>query len=96
MKKQILNIVALLTIFSLALAACGTQPTAAPAPAESVVSSNEVVAEGRLGGLLSAVRGMWNVDQAPVLVIDEAAGTVELNIALLNQQFRVGGPGGGR
>lgn len=48
MKKQILNIVALLTIFSLALAACGTQPTATPAPAESVVSSNEVVAEGRL------------------------------------------------
>ncbi|HEY9145925.1 MAG TPA: BREX-2 system phosphatase PglZ, partial [Thiobacillus sp.] len=50
--------------------------------------------EIRLGGMLSAVRRMLNVDQAPVLVIDEAAGTVELNIALLQQQFRVGGQGG--
>ncbi|WP_138677273.1 BREX-2 system phosphatase PglZ [Candidatus Accumulibacter phosphatis] len=46
--------------------------------------------EIRLGGMLSAVRRMLNVDQAPVLVIDEVAGTVELNIALLCQQFRVG------
>jgi len=52
--------------------------------------------EIRLGGMLSAVRRMLNVDQAPVLVIDEAAGTVELNIALLQQQFRLGGPGGQR
>ena len=52
--------------------------------------------EIRLGGMLSAVRRMLNVDQAPVLIIDEAAGTVELNIALLHQQFRVGGPGGPR
>lgn len=52
--------------------------------------------EIRLGGMLSAVRRMLNVDQAPVLIIDEAAGTVELNIALLHQQFRVGGPGGQR
>jgi hypothetical protein len=49
--------------------------------------------EIRLGGMLSAVRRMLNVDQAPVLVIDEAAGTVELNIALLQQQFRVVGYG---
>lgn len=52
--------------------------------------------EIRLGGMLSAVRRMLNVDQAPVLVIDDAAGTVELNIALLRQQFRVGGQGGQR
>jgi hypothetical protein len=52
--------------------------------------------EIRLGGLLSAVRRLLNVDQAPVLVVDEAAGTVELNIALLHQQFRVGDPGGQR
>ena len=52
--------------------------------------------EIRLGGMLSAVRRILNVDQAAVLVIDEAAGTVELNIALLHQQFRVGGPGGQR
>lgn len=47
--------------------------------------------EIRLGGMLSAVRRMLNVDQASVLVVDEAAGTVELNIALLQQQFRIGG-----
>jgi hypothetical protein len=50
--------------------------------------------EIRLGGMLSAVRRMLNVDQAPVLVVDEAAGTVELNIVLLQQQFRIGGQGG--
>lgn len=49
--------------------------------------------EIRLGGLLSAVRRMLNVDQAHVLVVDDAAGTVELNIALLQQQFRIGGLG---
>lgn len=54
------------------------------------------VPEIRLGGMLSAVRRMLNVDQAPVLVVDEAAGTVELNIALLQQQFRVTGQGGQR
>ena len=47
MKKQLLTIIALLTIFSLALAACGNQPTATPVPS-NVVSPNEVVAEGRL------------------------------------------------
>jgi hypothetical protein len=46
--------------------------------------------EIRLGGMLSAVRRMLNVDQAAVLVVDEAAGTVELNIALLRQQFCIG------
>jgi hypothetical protein len=50
--------------------------------------------EIRLGGMLSAVRRMLNVDQAPVLVVDEVAGTVELNIVLLQQQFRVSGQGG--
>lgn len=50
--------------------------------------------EIRLGGMLSAGRRILNVDQAQVLVIDEAAGTVELNIVLLHQQFRVGGPVG--
>ena len=47
MKKQILNMIALLTILSLALAACGNQPTVTSTPAD-VVSSSEVVAEGRL------------------------------------------------
>ena len=48
MKKQLLNFFVLLTIFSLALAACGSQPTATPAPAANAVSSESVVAEGRL------------------------------------------------
>jgi hypothetical protein len=52
--------------------------------------------EIRLSGLLSAVRRLLNVDQAPVLVVDDAAGTVELNIALLQQQFRLGGLGAQR
>lgn len=45
--------------------------------------------EIRLGGMLSAVRRMLNVDQAPVLMVDDATGTVELNITLLLQQFRL-------
>ena len=47
MKKQTLTMIAILTILSLALAACGNQPEATPAPAE-IVSSSDVVAEGRL------------------------------------------------
>lgn len=52
--------------------------------------------EVRLGGLLSAVRRMLNVDQASVLTVDESAGTIELNRALLLQQFRVGTNGAPR
>jgi hypothetical protein len=46
--------------------------------------------EARLGGLLSAVRRMLNVDQAMVLTVDESAGIIELNRPLLLQQFRGG------
>ena len=49
--------------------------------------------EVRIGGLLSAVRRLLNVDQASVLTVDEAAGTIELNLALLHQQFRLPGQG---
>ena len=52
--------------------------------------------EVRIGGLLSAVRRLLNVDQASVLTVDEAAGTVELNVVLLHQQFRLPGQGGQR
>lgn len=54
------------------------------------------LAEVRMGGLLSAVRRMLNVDQAAVLTVDEAAGSVELNITLLQQQFRLPKQGGAR
>lgn len=47
------------------------------------------VAEARVGGLLSAVRRLLNVDQMPVISVNEAAGSVELNIALLQQQFNL-------
>jgi len=47
------------------------------------------VPEVRLNGMLSAVRRILNVDQATVLWVDEAAGTVELNRTLLLQQFRI-------
>lgn len=43
--------------------------------------------EMRLNGMLSAARRVLNVDQAAVLTVDEAAGTIELNRALLIRQF---------
>ncbi len=52
--------------------------------------------EIRVSGMLSAVRRMLNVDQAQVLLIDEIAGTVELNIKLLQEQFCVSAPGAPR
>jgi len=52
--------------------------------------------EMRLTGMLSAARRVLNVDQAAVLQVDEAAGTVELNRVLLMQQFRISHVGGGR
>jgi hypothetical protein len=50
--------------------------------------------EVRIGGLLSAVRRLLNVDQASVLIVDETAGTVELNTVLLHQQFQLPNKGG--
>ena len=52
--------------------------------------------EIRLTGMLSAARRVLNVDQAAVMLIDESAGTVELNKILLLQQFRITIAGGGR
>ena len=47
------------------------------------------LAESRMGGLLSAVRRVLNVDQAAILSVDEAAGSVDLNISLMQQQFKL-------
>lgn len=55
----------------------------------AALASRLSLAEVRMGGLLSAVRRMLNVDQAAVLTIDEAAGSVDLNITLLHQQFNL-------
>ena len=43
----------------------------------------------RISGFVNAAKRVLNVDQAPVLVLDETAGTVELNRELLVRQFRV-------
>lgn len=53
------------------------------------------IAEMRLGGFLVSARRLLNVDQSPVLVIDEQSGTIELNLPLLQQQFgiRIAGVG---
>lgn len=51
------------------------------------------VPELRLGGVLSAARRLLNVDQFPVLVVDEISGTVEFNRNLLDQQFGLCSPG---
>jgi hypothetical protein len=51
------------------------------------------IPELRLGGVLSAARRLLNVDQFPVLVVDETSGTVEFNRTLLNQQFGLRSPG---
>ncbi|SPA40192.1 PglZ domain [Cupriavidus taiwanensis] len=55
----------------------------------SALANRLALAEVRIGGLLSAVRRVLNVDQAAVLSVDETAGSVDLNIALLQQQFKL-------
>ncbi|CAG9172605.1 hypothetical protein LMG23992_02278 [Cupriavidus laharis] len=55
----------------------------------SALANRLALAEVRIGGLLSAVRRVLNVDQAAVLTVDETAGSVDLNIALLQQQFKL-------
>ncbi|MGF6511292.1 BREX-2 system phosphatase PglZ [Paraburkholderia sp. 32] len=54
------------------------------------------VPELRLGGMLSAARRMLNVDQAQVLTVDDASDTVEINHALLMQQFSAPSAGDSR
>ena len=62
----------------------------------TALANRLALAEVRMGGLLSAVRRMLNVDQAAVLTVDEAAGSVDLNISLLQQQFKLPTRGGAR
>lgn len=62
----------------------------------SALANRLSLPEVRMGGLLSAVRRLLNVDQMAVLIVDETAGTIELNIALLKQQFALQSQGGSR
>jgi hypothetical protein len=55
----------------------------------SALAQRLAVAEMRLSGMMSVARRMLNIDQAAVLKVDEASGTVELNRQLLLQQFRI-------
>jgi multidrug efflux pump subunit AcrA (membrane-fusion protein) len=100
MKKRILTIIALLIISSLALAACGNQPVATPAPVNAV-SPNEVVAEGRLepvhGANLSfQARGVVesvpvnegdSVKQGDVLVRLTNAGGAEAQVVIAQNAY---------
>ena len=47
----------------------------------------------RLAGMLAAARRVHNVDQMPVMELDEGAGTVELNLNLLMKQFGLSATG---
>jgi hypothetical protein len=45
----------------------------------------------RIGGFVAAMQRLLNVDGYPVLVLDEASSTVELNVNLLRAQFELRG-----
>lgn len=49
------------------------------------------IADMRLGGFLTSARRLLNVDQSPVLTVDDMAGVVELNLPLLARQFGLRG-----
>jgi len=102
MKKQILTIIALFTILSLALTACGTQPVATSEPA-NIVSSNDVVAEGRFEpihgvNLSFQVRGVVEavlvnagdtVKQGDVLARLTNAGGAEAQVVVAQNTYAV-------
>ena len=95
-----MSFITLLAILALFLAACGSQPAATPAPAE-VVSSNEVVAEGRLEPIQGAnlsfqARGVVedvlvsagdSVKQGDVLVRLANAGGAEAQVVIAQNAY---------
>lgn len=102
MKKQISIIFVLLVISSLAIAACGNQATATPAPsAAEVVSSTDIVAEGRLepaqaANLSFSARGIVeealvkagdSVSEGDVLVRLANAGEVDAQIVIAQNAY---------
>jgi len=101
MKKQISIIVVLLVIFSILLTACGAQATATPVPVADVISSNSVVAEGRLEpvqgtnlsfsarGVVEAilVKAGDSVSEGDVLVRLANAGGVEAQIVVAQNAY---------
>lgn len=102
MKKQISIIIVLLVIFSIAITACGNQVTTTPAPSSAeIVSSNEIVAEGRLepvqGTNLSfqargivdevSVKAGDSVSAGDVLVRLANAGEVEAQVVIAQNAY---------
>ncbi|EXI81929.1 MAG: hypothetical protein AW10_00874 [Candidatus Accumulibacter appositus] len=59
------------------------------APADADLRSLFEALAARAGKLSKAAKRVLNIDQAAALVLDETAGTVELNRELLGRQFRV-------
>ena len=55
----------------------------------TALANRLTLAEVRMAGVLSALRRVLNVDQAAVITVDEAAGSVDLNVTLLHQQFKL-------
>ena len=102
MKKQLSIIIVLLVIFSLAISACGNQATATPVPSSvEVLSSNDIVAEGRLEpvqgtnlsfsarGVVEAVlvKAGDSVSEGDVLVRLANAGGIEAQIVVAQNAY---------
>ncbi len=101
MKKNILHIIAIFIILSLALAACGNQPAAVTSAPENIVSSNNVIAEGRLepvraANLFFQVRGVVesvlvstgdSVKQGDVLVRLANVGGAEAQVVIAQNAY---------
>ena len=100
MKKKILSIIAVFTVFSLFLTACGAKSQATPAP-QQAASSNEVVAEGRIkpiqgANLFFQARGVVeqvlakdgdSVKQGDVLVRLANAGGAEAQVVAAQNAY---------
>ncbi len=101
MKKNILHIIAIFIILSLALAACRNQPAAVTSALENIVSSNNVIAEGRLepvraANLFFQVRGVVesvlvstgdSVKQGDVLVRLANVGGAEAQVVIAQNAY---------
>lgn len=102
MKKNMLKIISLFALLSLVLAACGVQAEPTPAPeAQGVISSNDVVAEGRLEpiagvnlsmqarGVVEAVlvKAGDTVRQGDVLVRLASAEAAEARVLVAQNQY---------
>ncbi|HCK67507.1 MAG TPA: hypothetical protein DHW49_14700 [Anaerolineae bacterium] len=101
MKKNILKISSFIILTSLVLMACGAQPAETTAPVEEIISSNEVIAEGRLEpvqgtNLTFQARGIVeevlvkagdSVSEGDVLVRLANAGAAEAQVVIAQNAY---------